>query len=178
MQVQVQGTIETLADRHARAMRKSVPVSLQQTASLKTIEILYAAIGINAAYAQVCLPEDPSCGGTITVPPPTDNNGTCAARAFLRNYGDMRRANTIGSDWYFHCKANCEATRCGPSGADRACELSDSREWFDQHIKGDPPSASAADQAANQYGRSNAGNPGSCAQVCQIYRPRGLPAQY
>jgi hypothetical protein len=32
-----------------------------------------------------------------------------------------------------------------------ACWLSDAREWFDQNIKGHPPSASAADQAANSY---------------------------
>ena len=30
---------------------------------------------------------------------------------FLGKYRDMREANTIGADKYFHCKANCEATQ-------------------------------------------------------------------
>ena len=102
----------------------------------------------------------------------------CVENAFLRNYADMRAANTIGADKYFHCKANCEATRCAPMGEEYACNISDAREWFDQNIKHDPASASAADQAANQFGRNNAKNPGSCAQVCQPYRPRGLATQY
>ncbi|ABE55718.1 Serum amyloid A protein [Shewanella denitrificans OS217] len=95
---------------------------------------------------------------------------------FFGNYRDMRDANTIGADKYFHCKANCEATKRGKGGESAACTISDSREWFDQHIKGDP--ASAADQAANIFGRSNASSPQSCSLVCSAFRPNGLPQGY
>ncbi|MGH2523803.1 MAG: serum amyloid a protein, partial [Anaerolineales bacterium] len=74
----------------------------------------------------------------------------------MRNYNDMRNANTIGADKYFHCKANCEAASRGSVGDQTACLLSDAREWVDQNIKGDPASASALDQAANTFGRSHA----------------------
>jgi hypothetical protein len=98
---------------------------------------------------------------------------------FWRNYNDMRTANTINGDKYFHCKANCEAARRGPSGANAACRISDAREWFDQNIKGDPASASAADQAANAYGRGWGGNTSlPCEVACMPYRPNGLPPQY
>jgi hypothetical protein len=102
-----------------------------------------------------------------------------ASRDFLRNYRDMRDANTKGADKYFHCKANCEAAQRGNKGEKMACWISDGREWFDQNIKGDPASASAADQVANQYGRSQGvASPQACSQLCAPYRPNGLPAQY
>lgn len=100
---------------------------------------------------------------------------------FFRNYGDMRDANTIGGDKYFHCKANCEATKRGDGGRDTASCISDTREWADQHWpKNDPASASAADQVANRHGRDGAdNNPGkSCDQICSPFRPRGLPSRY
>ncbi|WP_459873990.1 hypothetical protein, partial [Endothiovibrio diazotrophicus] len=99
---------------------------------------------------------------------------------FLNNYSDMRDANTIGGDKYFHCKANCEAAQRGEGGQDAAQCISDSREWVDQNIKGDPASASAADQVANHYGRSQgaANTGGSCSQICAPFRPNGLPPQY
>jgi RHS repeat-associated protein len=113
-------------------------------------------------------------------PSPDDEQRSCAAEAFRRNYNAMISANWKKSDKYFHCKANCEAARCGPAGFDRACQLSDLREWLDQVIKRDPPSASVADQAANSYGRINAAvnSKRSCAIVCAIFRPPGLPRQY
>lgn len=103
----------------------------------------------------------------------------CAGRVFTRNYWDMREANWKRSDKYFHCKANCEAARCGPDGYDEACRISDTREKLDQ-LSGDPPSASADDQRANRYGRDNSlKNPNvTCAVVCAPYRPPGLPAKY
>ena len=106
------------------------------------------------------------------------NQAEGAYRDFLRNYGDMRDANTINADKYFHCKANCEATKRGPIGEDMACRISDAREWFDQYVKGDPASASAADQAANLYGRSNASSAATCEAVCATLRPNGLPSRY
>lgn len=98
---------------------------------------------------------------------------------FGRNYGDMRKANTIDADMYFHCKANCEAAKRGKEGQQMACMISDVREWFDQNVKGDPASASADDQAANHYGRSQgASSSQSCEQICLPYRSNGLPANY
>jgi uncharacterized protein RhaS with RHS repeats len=104
---------------------------------------------------------------------------SCAQQAFLRSYGDMRNANWKFSDKYFHCKANCEAARCGKSGYSEACDISNRREQLDQ-LFGDPPSASAADQAANRYGRDVAAKNSNvtCQVGCSRYRPKGLPAQY
>lgn len=98
---------------------------------------------------------------------------------FLLNYQKMREANTIGGDKYFHCMANCQATRRGPAGESTACTISDVREWTDQNIKGDPASASAADQAANAVGRSGAlSSSQSCSAVCSGFRPNGLPSRF
>jgi len=89
----------------------------------------------------------------------------------------MKEANWKKSDKYFHCRANCDATRCGPFGDDEACDFSDFREWFDQKFKGDTPAQSAADQAANRFGRAGAKKQpnASCQTVCGPYRPKGLP---
>jgi hypothetical protein len=98
---------------------------------------------------------------------------------FLQNYRDMRNANTIGADKYFHCKANCEAARRGESGEAMACTSSDTREWFDQKVKGDPLSASLADQNANEYGRGWGANTNlPCDLACMPYRPNGLSPRY
>jgi len=92
---------------------------------------------------------------------------------FVRNYWDMREANTIGADKYFHCKANCEATQRGEVGEDTATIISDLRELFDRLFKGDPEEASEADQEANRHGRDNA-NAGECTEVCQPFKPDAL----
>jgi len=67
-------------------------------------------------------------------------------RDFLCNYLDMRNFNTIDVDKYFHYKANCEATKQGQGGKGAACDVSNTREKFDQNVKRDPASASAADR--------------------------------
>jgi RHS repeat-associated protein len=105
---------------------------------------------------------------------------SCARQAFYRNYRAMREANWKKSDHYFHCKANCEATRCGGRGPEVACEMSDLREAFDELFKEDPPSSAAADQAANLFGRQIAQQQPNmtCQILCSQYRPRGLPRQY
>ncbi|MCB1054655.1 MAG: hypothetical protein KDD11_03990, partial [Acidobacteria bacterium] len=105
---------------------------------------------------------------------------SCARQAFYSNYQDMREANWKLSDKYFHCKANCEATKCGDFGYEQACEISDGRELFDQLVKRDPPSASIADQAANHAGRKLAKKlPNlTCQVLCAVFRPKGLPPQY
>jgi hypothetical protein len=35
---------------------------------------------------------------------------------YKENDNDMRQANMIGGDKYFHCKANCQAASRGPTG--------------------------------------------------------------
>lgn len=58
--------------------------------------------------------------------------------------------------------------------------ISDTREWVDQNIKGDPASASAEDQVSNKYdhqeGRKHPER--SCKQSCQSFLPRGLNKKY
>ena len=102
-----------------------------------------------------------------------------AAGDFGRNYRDMREANTIGADKYFHAKANCEAAQRGPAGAATARRISDARETTDQ-MKGDSPEASEADQQANRDGRAaGTANPnGNCASLVSKYRPNGLDTKY
>ena len=102
-----------------------------------------------------------------------------AAGAFSRNYQDMRSANTIGGDKYFHCKANCQASRMGPAGEQTAAGISDLREWSDATLKGDSPQACRADQAANAVGRSQGlASSAACSAVCSGVRPAGLPAGF
>lgn len=98
---------------------------------------------------------------------------------FANNYLDMRMSNWIGSDKYFHCKANCEATRKGPHGEAMACKISDEREASDQARGTSTLSDSLADQAANAIGRSGAlSSTESCPSVCSGFRPEGLPSKY
>ncbi len=75
---------------------------------------------------------------------------------FLNSYVELRAANTIGADKYFHAKANYIATSRGPGGEWMATKISNFREFFDVNIKGDPLSAALSDQKANFYGRSQA----------------------
>ena len=95
---------------------------------------------------------------------------------FVSNYREMRDANTIGADKYFHCRANCQAAQRGPAGEATAGVVSDAREFVDAKLKGDPDSASKADQAANRAGRAGgrADPNGACVEICLIYRPPAL----
>ena len=96
-----------------------------------------------------------------------------AVGAFAQNYLDMRAANRIGADKYYHCKANCEATRFGPAGEGTAVSISDLREWSDAKFKGDSPQACRADQAANAFGRSQSlASSASCSAICGAFGPK------
>jgi RHS repeat-associated protein len=103
---------------------------------------------------------------------------------FVRNYHDMRDANTIGADKYFHCLANCEASRRGSYGQATALTVSIAREASDYAIKGDPKSACVADMVANLIGMSggsactSCSPPSPCKQVCKGLRPQGLDPKY
>lgn len=104
------------------------------------------------------------------------NDARDAISDFNRNYNDMKNDNTIGNDKYFHCKANCEASRRGPGGREMAEFLSDMREatdWFKFWREND----SECDQKANRKGRN--GDPSqSCSQVCSSYRVNGMNPKY
>ncbi len=99
---------------------------------------------------------------------------------FAQNYEDMKEANTIGADKYFHCKANFQAASRGWDGSRAAEKLSDLREDFGQAIKGDPEEDEIRDQNANHVGRIAAEQNSSqtAADACDIFRPNGLDAKY
>jgi RHS repeat-associated protein len=103
-----------------------------------------------------------------------------ADKDFYDNYMDMREANTIGADKYFHCKANCEAAKRGPGGELESYLLSEIRELFDEYIKGDSPQACNADRTANNQGRQAGSNNRNvdCRQACSNFRPPALDPKY
>lgn len=98
---------------------------------------------------------------------------------FYKNYGDMKEANTVNADKYFHCKANYEAAQRGWLGKQSAETLSNVREVYGG-LKGDTVEDSVADQKANIYGRNAATSNkySSSSEACAIYRPRGLDEKY
>lgn len=106
---------------------------------------------------------------------------TESIRDFWRNYQNMRDANTVGADKYFNCMANCQAASRGPVGEGMSRVISETREIFDQRVKGDSSEQCEADRAANDQGRNGAdrnrprGQPAaSCISTCQSFRPNGL----
>lgn len=102
-----------------------------------------------------------------------------ATNDFFRNYKDMRNANTIGADKYFHCKANCQASKRGAGGRLQSRLISEAREQFDHRIKGDSQKSCDADRKANDHGRDiGFKSIEQCNQVCEIFRPNGLNQRY
>ena len=110
--------------------------------------------------------------GLMSMKPVFDGAG--GVSDFIDNYRNMRDANTIGADKYFHCMANCEATNRGKAGQSVAEGLSNSREWLDENFKGDTSKACGEDQVANKHGRKG----GNCKQRCARFRPKGLGSQW
>ncbi|NXC99372.1 SAA protein, partial [Certhia familiaris] len=92
------------------------------------------------------------------------------AKDMLRAYLDMRKANYIGADKYFHARGNYDAARRGPGGAWAAKVISDLREAIQTRGSGRGAEDSRLDQEANRWGRSG-GDPNR-------YRPKGLPSKY
>ncbi|KFV08767.1 Serum amyloid A protein, partial [Tauraco erythrolophus] len=88
-----------------------------------------------------------------------------------RAYRDMREANYIGADKYFHARGNYDAAQRGPGGA-----------WAARVIRRRPTMClrltlrraaekrTRAGQEGNAWGR-NGGDPNR-------YRPAGLPSKY
>ena len=93
---------------------------------------------------------------------------------FIKNYTDMRKANTIGADKYFHCMANCQATNRGDGGWNAARLISETRELTDEYLKGDPPEACNADRRANKQGQKG----GDCKKTCAMFRPPYLDPKW
>lgn len=107
---------------------------------------------------------------------------------FGKNYYDMHKANTIGADKYFHCKANFEATRRGKVAEILATTLSDLRE-----ISNAPSNTirknltiqqsledCEEDQFANKVGRQNAKNMlyKNATDGCQQFRVKDINDKY
>lgn len=133
---------------------------------------------------------DASKGETSYVKP---NDGSFSkmgnsVTAFVRNYNNMKEANTIGADKYFHSKANCEAAQQGAEGAIIADVISNARELLDfpknKYIKKmsnkEILKDYIEDQFANHYGRLRGlKNPNSdCRIMVERFRPKGLDSKY
>ncbi|NXO49466.1 SAA protein, partial [Aramus guarauna] len=88
----------------------------------------------------------------------------------FRAYQDMREANYVGADKYFHARGNYDAAQRGPGGAWAAKVISDAREKWQSDMSGRGHEDTLADQEANAWGR-NGGDPNR-------YRPAGLPSKY
>ncbi|XP_003254335.1 serum amyloid A-1 protein [Nomascus leucogenys] len=91
------------------------------------------------------------------------------ARDMWRAYSDMREANYIGADKYFHARGNYDAAKRGPGGAWAAEVISNAREDY-QKFMGHHAEDTLADQAANEWGRSG--------KDPNHFRPAGLPEKY
>uniref|UniRef100_A0A8D2ASZ5 Serum amyloid A protein n=1 Tax=Sciurus vulgaris TaxID=55149 RepID=A0A8D2ASZ5_SCIVU len=91
------------------------------------------------------------------------------SRDMWRAYSDMKEANYIGADKYFHARGNYEAAQRGPGGAWAAEVISDAREGL-QQLFGRGHEDSEADQEANRSGRRG--------EDPNKYRPKGLPDKY
>jgi hypothetical protein len=110
-----------------------------------------------------------------------------AFQDFVRNHRDMKEADTIGADKYFHCKANYEATHRGGFGETRSEILSTAREAYGiakAYAKREGYNETAKDtledMAANYVGRETAksGKFSSSREACAIFRPKGLDDKY
>ena len=91
-------------------------------------------------------------------------------------YENLRQANTIGTDSYFHCLGNCEASRRGPGGRAASHVVSYVREVYGV-AKGDPWTDTNQDMSANSCGR-NGPNSQSCPEWCSQYLPPVLPPSF
>ena len=83
----------------------------------------------------------------------------------------------IGADAYFHCRANCEASRRGLGGRSAARSMS----WLRESIQNEPKEDRARDEAANLQGQCAGGsNPDAdCYKACSnLIPPWGIPQRH
>ncbi|MFW5895707.1 MAG: hypothetical protein ACOCT9_03075, partial [archaeon] len=97
---------------------------------------------------------------------------------FIGNYNDMRDANTIGADKYFHCMANCEASKKGTCGALTALVMSVLREELDLIRCKSTLGDCKADMIANMKGLKGYVSALKCKEICKPFRPKGLDSWY
>lgn len=112
-----------------------------------------------------------------------------ALQDIWRNYQDMKKANTIGGDKYYHCKANCEATARGLAGETLAQAISAGREIVDVFknrycgLSGtetardlvEDMSANIEGQIAGRTIQGSTRRVGTrCAQACSSLKPKGI----
>ncbi|MFN2443289.1 MAG: RHS repeat-associated core domain-containing protein [Thermoanaerobaculia bacterium] len=96
-----------------------------------------------------------------------------ALGTMISNWAEMVWVNTVGVDPYYHCMANCQASRIGFMGPPVAQAVSDVREMTDVWRKGATPQECAADQFANRTGR-NAPRSQPCESACRGFLPPGF----
>ncbi|MCI4625368.1 MAG: hypothetical protein L3V56_05335 [Candidatus Magnetoovum sp. WYHC-5] len=89
---------------------------------------------------------------------------TAGIKDMIRNYQEMKDANMIGSDRYFHCKANCEASRHKKGGKVASYVISTGREVYG-YFTLDPTTDIFKDLVANEIGRRGDANK-DCKEVC------------
>jgi RHS repeat-associated protein len=103
---------------------------------------------------------------------------------FIGGLGDLARgrsnmldAGTRGADAYFHCRANCQASRRGLGGYNAALLGS----WLREVYQNEAAAARASDEAANAQGQG-AGRcgPGTdCYRACaNLIPPWGIPQRH
>jgi len=76
-------------------------------------------------------------------------------------------------DKYFHCLANCRASKAGAEGKTIADILSTGRE-VGQFLKGDSAASCSADLRANKVGRDAGDSRQSCTQSCLGFKENRL----
>ena len=94
-----------------------------------------------------------------------------------RGRSNMIDAGTVGADAYFHCRANCQASRRGLGGHNAALLGSWLREVYQMEAAADR----ARDEAANAQGqRAGRCNPGvDCYRACStLIPPWGIPQRH
>lgn len=99
---------------------------------------------------------------------------------FVQNYMEMRERNTIGSDRYHHCMANCQAASRGTDGLVAAKAISYGREGVDSVknlFKGYSMTESfrdiRGDMEANRMGWQSGSQGLRCLDACLKYKPNG-----
>jgi hypothetical protein len=99
---------------------------------------------------------------------------------FARNYKDMRTADVLKQDGYFHCKANYEAASRGLGGVVTAMQMDSLRELTDAVRGRSSFTDYKNDMSANALGleRGYSGRYSSAQEACADLRPNGLPDKY
>ena len=107
----------------------------------------------------------------------SDNHIIAPFNDFVRNYRDMRNNNLVGSDGFFHCKANYEAANRGKWGELVGKGLSFGREAYGL-TTGDTLSDTINDWRANSMGWNGAKQGLSLQQSCPTDPKNYMDTEY